>query len=87
MKGFVLRLSDDWVLGSNTLQWIVYRRRNLQNGTKWQAVALIASKKHILRRVLREKGVVVYPEADEALNAFPDSFRKWMNEFPSSGNP
>ena len=87
MKGFVLRLSDDWALGSDPLQWIVCQRRKLHGETKWQAVSFVESETSILRRVLYEQGVVAFPEADAALNAFPDSFRKWMNELPSFGNP
>ena len=87
MKGFVLRLSDDWALGSDPLQWIVYRWRKLRGETKWQAVSFVESETSILRRVLYEQGVVAFPEADAALNAFPDSFRKWMNELQSFGNP
>jgi hypothetical protein len=87
VNGFVLRLSDDWALGSDPLQWIVYRWRKLRGETKWQAVSFVESETSILRRVLYEQGVVAFPEADAALNAFPDSFRKWMNELQSFGNP
>ena len=48
-----LRLSDDWALTHDRLQWIVQNRRKHKGGEKWQPIAFIAAEKRVLRRVLR----------------------------------
>ena len=77
-KRIFLLLNDGWSLGADDNQWIVYRKRSHRDQTKWQAVSFIASEKHILRRVLREKGIIVSPEANAALNALSDTFKEWL---------
>ena len=72
----ILRLSDDWALGYDRLQWMVMRWRGKSKG--WRPVSFVASNKVVLRRVIAEKGITPTPEARSALAAFPDSFREWL---------
>ena len=72
-----LRLNEDWALAHDALQWILQKRWKWKGSEKWQAVAFIASEKRLLRRVLRENGIRVSPEADAALKGLPATFRNW----------
>ena len=69
-----LRLSENWALATDGIQWIVQRARRNRNkvgGLEWRAVAFVASDKGVLHRVLREKGAVIDPDALEHLRALP----------------
>jgi hypothetical protein len=73
MKRHIIHLSDRWALSADPLQWILqlYRR------PRWRGVAFIASNKVVLKRVLREKGVTLTPDAKDALDHLPDTFQEW----------
>ena len=73
-----LKLSDGWALGYDQRQWMVMRRYKRLEEWYWNPVAFIATDKRILRRVLREKGAVITPDAENALNHLPDTFREWL---------
>ena len=72
----IIRLNDRWALSADNLQWIVEHYRP----PKWRAVAFIASNKAVLMRVLREKGVDITPNAKDALDHLPDTFREWKSK-------
>lgn len=57
MTNIVIRLCDDWALGYDNQQWIVYKRRQRQGKTAWRPRSFIASKKLVLLRVITELGV------------------------------
>ena len=48
--------------------------QSLYVNTRWRAVSFIAGEKRVLPRVLREKGVVLTPEAQARLDALPEQF-------------
>jgi len=80
-----LRLSENWALATDGIQWIVQRARRNRNkvgGLEWRAVAFVASDKGVLHRVLREKGAVIDSEGLEALRRLPETFREWVSAPP-----
>ncbi len=48
-------------------------------GLDWRAVAVVASDKGRLHRVLREKGAVIDSEGHAALRRLPGTFREWIS--------
>ncbi len=44
------------------------------DGMDWRGVSFVGSEKRILRRVIREAGVVLAPEALARLDALPEQF-------------
>ncbi len=80
-----LRLSENWALATDGIQWIVQRarrNRNAEGGLDWRAVAFVASDKGVLYRVLREKGAVIDSEGHEALRRLPGTFGEWISMPP-----
>lgn len=81
-----LILSDRWGIGADKLQWIVYRRYgDCAKGYKWQPCSFIASTKAILQRCLHEKGAIISPEGQLALDALPSTFQDWANSHLGRG--
>ena len=75
-----LRLSANWAVGYDRLQWIVMRAitDKSKEGQSWRPIAFVGSTRAVLMRVLEEKGAEVTPEARAALDSLPDTFRKWI---------
>ena len=66
-----LRLSDNWRLASDPLQWVVQRRGAFDSKTgerRWNAVSFVATRREVLMRVLRELGAVTTPDGQDALD-------------------
>ena len=78
---FLFDLASGWALGYDKNQWIVMSRRNLRTQCGWKAVSFIGCKKSTLLRVLREKGVELYPEAQASLELFPEGFLDWRDQY------
>jgi len=78
MTNIVIRLCDDWALGYDNQQWIVYKRRQQQGKTAWRPMSFIASKKLVLLRVIAELGCVPTADAQRDLDQLPDTFRAWL---------
>ena len=78
---FLFDLAPGWALGYDNNQWIVMSCRNLRTQCGWKAVSFIGLKKSTLLRVLREKGVEQYPEAQASLDLTPDTFLKWRDQY------
>ena len=78
---FLFDLAPGWALGYDKNQWIVMSRRNLRTQCGWKAVSFIGCKKPTLLRVLREKGVELYPEAQASLDLMPEGFLKWRDQY------
>ena len=76
----ILRLSEDWALGYDRLQWMVCRKRMRKGKITWSPQSFIASRLAVLMRTIAEKGITLTPEANVALHAFPDTFREWLAE-------
>lgn len=74
---YPLVLSDGWALTADENQWMLCRARG--KAGKWQPIAFVGSNKRVLRRVMRERGVICIPEADAAVNALPDVFIVWRD--------
>lgn len=73
---------NEWALGADELQWILYQRRSKENGG-WKSVSFVRSTKEVLARCMREKG------ADEDTARFllarlPDTFDQWKTIQPRS---
>lgn len=79
MTGLIfMHLCDDWSLGYDAQQWIVYRAHFKGDTARYLPVSFICSTKSVLRRVMREKGLTPTPEAQAALNDLPESFRDFI---------
>lgn len=72
-----LVLADGWALTADENQWMLCRARG--RTAKWQPISSIGSNKRVLRWVMREKGVPLTPEAEDAVNALPDDFLEWQD--------
>jgi hypothetical protein len=67
------QIIGDWALGSDGLQWILYRR--WKDGI-WRGLSFVRSTKDILARCMREKGVEDVT-ARLLLSGLPDTFDEW----------
>ena len=75
-----LRLSERWALGYDRNQWIVMRSKSDRSkpGQRWRAVAFVGSTRAVLKRVLREKGAEIAPDARVAVDSLPETLLEWL---------
>jgi hypothetical protein len=68
--------SGRWALGSDGLQWILYRRRSEEDGG-WKGVSFVRSTRAVLARCMREKGC---SDEDTAvlLAGLPETYDEWL---------
>ncbi len=81
---FTLDAESRWRLAYDKQQWVIQRRaqkprvRRLEGhaiaDSGWRGVSFVGSEKRILRRVIREAGVVLTAEAQARLDALPEQF-------------
>ncbi len=79
---FNLDAEGRWRLSYDRQQWILQRRAgsprpgegSAVRDTGWKAVSFVGSEKRVLRRVLREAGVVLAAETQARLDALPEQF-------------
>ena len=69
-----LRLADRWSLSCDKNQWILIKRE----GKGWRSKAFIGSNKATLTRILREEGITPTPEAEIAMDGWPEEFLDWI---------
>ena len=78
-----LDLGSKWALAADRHQWILVKAKNWRGAIKWQPVAYVGSSLAVLKRVMREKGLQVPPDASVAMNRFfetaPERFLKWRD--------
>ncbi len=75
-----------WRLGYDGNQWVLQRRQQAarpgnSHGIRdsgWRGVSFIGSEKRVLRRVLREAGVVLTAEAQAQLDTLPEQFMDFI---------
>jgi hypothetical protein len=79
-----LPIGPECALGADNLQWVVLRARRHRGHVKWQPVAFVGSTRAVLTRILREKGDVLSPEGESALNALNPTFREWRALHPQT---
>jgi hypothetical protein len=78
-----LRLNEDFALGADSLQWILYRRHAaVPEGSPlplrdWRPISFVHFTKGILLRCMREKGCKPSHEAQVALDGMPPTFEAW----------
>ncbi len=85
---FNLDAEARWRLAYDRQRWVVQRRaqkprvRRLEGhaiaDSGWRGVSFIGGTKATLRRVLREKGVVLTVEAQARLDALPEQFLEFV---------
>ena len=85
---FDLDAEGRWRLAYDRQQWVVQRRTkkarvsHTEGGSiadsGWRGVSFIGSEKRVLRRVLREKAVILTVEAQARLDALPLTFRDFL---------
>ena len=69
-----LHLNARWALSYDKNHWILMKRE----GKGWRSKAFIGSDKATLTRVLREGGITPTPEAEIAMDGWPDRFLDWI---------
>ncbi len=85
---FILDAEGRWRLAYDRQQWIVQRRAGNplpgRSGSAagatsgWKAVSFVGSEKRVLRRVIREAGVVLTAEAQARIDALPEQFMDFV---------
>ncbi len=83
---FNLDAEDRWRLAYDRNQWIVQRRKGPPRAANrsgiaesgWRGVSFVGSEKRILRRVIREAGVVLTAEAQARIDALPEQFMDFV---------
>ena len=75
MTDRIFATADDWAVGADGVQWILFRRRSQRLGG-WHGVSFVRSTKDILARCMREKGVD-NDTAAQLLTRLTDSFDQW----------
>src|SRR5262249_49952604 len=78
-------VSGDWALGSDSLQWIVYRRGS-GGKSGWRAVSFVATTRAILERCMREKGCP-QPQREVLLAGLPPTFDQWCKTRQTTSSP
>lgn len=75
-------ISGGWALGTDNLQWILYRSQKSKTAP-WVGTSFVHSGRDILERCMREKGV---PEHDREvlLAGLPSTFDEWFKSSQSS---
>ena len=79
---FNLDAEGRWRLAYDRQQWVLQRRVGSPRpgkgaavrDTGWRGGSFVGSEKRILRRVIREAGVVLAPEAQARFDALPEQF-------------
>ncbi len=85
---FSLDAEGRWRLAYDRQQWVVQRRtkkarvsdteRGSIADSGWRGVSFVGSEKRVLRRVIREKAVILTVEAQARLDALPETFRDFL---------
>ena len=76
-----LRLSENWSLAADDLQWILKKRGSIDKRTgehRWRDMAFVATEKRILMRCMRENGVVTDANGQRSLDKLPETFQEWL---------
>jgi hypothetical protein len=88
-----LRLNENFAVGADELQWILYRRHAaVPEGSPlllrdWRPISFVRSTKEILLRSMREKGCKPSHEAQLALDGMPPTFEAWKLAYARPGKP
>ena len=71
-----IKISNNWALAADRLQWILQRKRRLRGKITWRGVWFVHTERKILERGMATKGV---PPADAArlLAGLPGTFDEW----------
>ncbi len=90
---FSLDAEGRWRLAYDRQQWVVQRRAkkarvsHTEGGSiadsGWRGVSFIGNEKRVLRRVLREKAVILTVEAQARVDALPETFRDFLAQIDS----
>jgi len=78
-----LDLGNGWALSADRKQWILNKAKRVRGKVKWQPIAFVGADTAVLRRVMRENGLQVPPDASDAVNRFfglaPEHFLDWRD--------
>jgi hypothetical protein len=76
MTDHLFRISGEWALGADELQWIVYRRHRRKGGDTWDRIKFIRStKQHLAYRLTQ---LAPDDDARRLLDGLPDTFDQWL---------
>ncbi len=79
----LFHLCDEWAVGWNDQQWIVYRVYFKHDAERFLPVSFIGGTKKTLLRIIDETGVVPTPQSQVALDALPDTFKEFRSQSPA----
>lgn len=87
----IIELMPGWALAFDARQWILMKvdktlpgAEKTVAGARLRAVSFIGSEKRILRRCMRENGVVPTPAAAKYLDAMPETFFEWLRQYQAA---
>jgi len=80
----VIRLSADWAILTDGLQWIVAKATGSGTRRRWKPLAYIASTKAALERVLREEGACIDTDGARAFSGLPETYREWRRDLSAA---
>ncbi len=85
---FNLDADGRWRLAYDRNQWVIQRRaqkprvRRLEGhaiaDSGWRGVSFVGGKRATLRRLFRERGISLTPEANARLDALPEQFQDFI---------
>jgi hypothetical protein len=76
MTDNLFRISGDWALGADELQWIVYRRHRRKGGDSWDRIKFIRStREHLAYRLTQ---LALADDAQRLLDGLPETFEEWL---------
>jgi hypothetical protein len=76
MTESLFRISGDWALGADEVQWIIYRRHRQKDRDTWDGIKFIRStKQHLAYRL-----TLLAPanDARRLLDGLPETFNDWL---------
>jgi hypothetical protein len=76
------RVSGDWALASDGMQWMIQRRKG--DGDVWVSIKFIHSTKEWLAYRLRQ--LAPSADADRLLEGLPDTFDEWLKSHSRVGH-
>jgi hypothetical protein len=78
MTDRIVKISGDWALGTDGVQWMLLRRHKRPGREDtWDGLSFVRSTVDVLARCMRERAVPA-PDQASLLEGLPTSFAKWI---------
>ena len=80
----LIELTNDWALGADSQQWIIIRVTEPEKRTRaYRPIAFIGCTKSALIRSMQRKNIEPTTEALAKINAWPEKFLDWRDQYKS----